>query len=86
MNNSALMRLARLHRIEVWYIERMKIYGVAFIDSWVINDGVKSGIFGVGESPEQAALDYLQKIDGKKLEIAGRETMVIVRVLDDPTY
>ena len=44
-------------------------YQVAFEDGWVRDGHAKVGTYGVGNTVEEAAMDYLRKIGGHRIVI-----------------
>lgn len=44
-------------------------YQVAFEDGWVRDGHAKIGVYGVGDTVEDAARDYLRKIGGHRIVI-----------------
>lgn len=44
-------------------------YQVAFEDGWMRDGHAKIGIYGVGDTVEEAAIDYLRKIGGHRIVV-----------------
>ena len=44
-------------------------YQVCFADSWMRDGHAKIGMYGVGNTVEEAAMDYLRKIGGHRIVV-----------------
>lgn len=64
------------HHLEVWESEGK--FCVTLEHSWVLDGSMKRGEYGIGSTIELAALDYVQKISGKRIECCGKEYGVII--------
>lgn len=49
-------------------------YQVAFEDGWMREGHAKIGIYGVGDTVEEAAMDYLRKIGGHRIVCEMRDS------------
>ena len=64
------------HHLEVWESEGK--FHIELENSWILDGPMKVGEYGVGSTVELAALDYVQKISGKRIQCCGKEYGVII--------
>lgn len=64
-------------------------YQVCFADSWMRDGHAKIGIYGVGNTVEEAARDYLRKIGGHRIVIEWEKIKteyIIIEVKSEERY
>lgn len=64
-------------------------YQVCFEDSWMLDGAAKIGNYGVGDTVEDAARDYLRKIGGHRIVIEWEKIKteyIIIEVKSEERY
>ena len=64
-------------------------YQVAFEDGWMRDGHAKIGIYGVGNTVEEAAMDYLKKIGGHRIVVEWeniKTEYIIIEVKQEKRY